>query len=99
MSTLDVLLERKEEIKAVLEKYGASNLSVYGSVARREDTENSDINFLVDLGPRTTLHERVLLIEDLQTDITALLGKQSNINDFCIGTMRDRANAEAVLIC
>ncbi len=100
MATLDVLLDQKKEnIKAVLDKYGASNLRVYGSVARREDTENSDINFLADI-PTGTLHSRVMLIEDLQKDLGDFLGKKEiRVNDLVIGAMWDQVNAEAILIC
>jgi len=38
-----VLQERREEILAIALKHGAFNVRVFGSVARGEETENSDI--------------------------------------------------------
>jgi predicted nucleotidyltransferase len=43
-----VLEERREEILAIALKHGAFNVRVFGSVARGEETENSDIDFLID---------------------------------------------------
>ncbi|MBD1868684.1 nucleotidyltransferase domain-containing protein [Cyanobacteria bacterium FACHB-471] len=36
------------QILAIAEKHGAYNVRVFGSVARGEATENSDIDFLLD---------------------------------------------------
>jgi len=38
-----LLQERREEILAIALKHGAFNVRVFGSVARGEETENSDI--------------------------------------------------------
>ena len=43
-----LLLERREEILEIAAKHGAFNVRVFGSVARGEETENSDIDFLID---------------------------------------------------
>ncbi|MCA6510430.1 MAG: nucleotidyltransferase domain-containing protein, partial [Pseudanabaena sp. M109S1SP2A07QC] len=43
-----LLQERREEILAIALKHGAFNVRVFGSVARGEETENSDIDFLID---------------------------------------------------
>jgi predicted nucleotidyltransferase len=43
-----------------------SNLRVFGSVVRGEDTGSSDIDFLVDPGPEATLFDLASLNEDLE---------------------------------
>ena len=43
-----LLQERREEILEIASKHGALNVRVFGSVARGEETENSDIDFLID---------------------------------------------------
>ncbi|MCF2145049.1 nucleotidyltransferase family protein [Desmonostoc muscorum LEGE 12446] len=43
-----LLQEKRAEILNIAAKHGASNLRVFGSVARGEETETSDIDFLVD---------------------------------------------------
>ena len=46
---LQTLLETKrDEIIKIATKHGAYNVRVFGSVARGEETPNSDIDFLVD---------------------------------------------------
>lgn len=39
------------ELDAVMRRYGATNPRLFGSVARGDATENSDIDILVDLDP------------------------------------------------
>lgn len=49
MMKLQQLLESKrEDILAVALRHGAFNVRVFGSVARGEETESSDIDLLVD---------------------------------------------------
>ncbi|WGV25148.1 nucleotidyltransferase family protein [Halotia branconii] len=43
-----LLQEKREEIINIATKHGAYNLRVFGSVARGEETEASDIDFLID---------------------------------------------------
>lgn len=43
-----------------------SNIRLVGSVARGEDTETSDVDFLVDTAPGTSLFDLGGLHEDLQ---------------------------------
>ncbi len=46
---LQTLLQKKrQEIIDIATKHGAYNVRVFGSVARGEETPNSDIDFLVD---------------------------------------------------
>ncbi len=46
--TLAMLREKRDQILALAAKHGASNVRVFGSVARGEATEHSDIDLLVD---------------------------------------------------
>lgn len=48
-SALDSVFEIREALKGGLAPLGATNLAVFGSVARREESEDSDIDLLVDL--------------------------------------------------
>ncbi len=45
---LDELHDKKEVIEALGRQYGARNIRVFGSVARREDLPDSDVDFLVE---------------------------------------------------
>jgi predicted nucleotidyltransferase len=45
---------------------GAYNIRVFGSVAQGEETENSDVDILVDLAPGRTIFDLGGLLHDLQ---------------------------------
>lgn len=47
MKTLAFLQKNRKEIYKIAEKYGVSNIRVFGSVARGEETKKSDVDFLV----------------------------------------------------
>lgn len=47
--------EKRSEIFRVAKKYGAHNVRVFGSVARGEADEKSDIDFLIDMEPGKSL--------------------------------------------
>jgi hypothetical protein len=67
MSTfLDLLKSNKAKILRIAEKYGASNIFVFGSVARKEANENSDIDLLVDLEPSRSLLDQIGFQQELE---------------------------------
>lgn len=48
----EMLRRHRSELVAAAEKLGLTNLRVFGSVARGEDTPQSDIDLMVELGPQ-----------------------------------------------
>jgi predicted nucleotidyltransferase len=71
-----VLQERREEIVAIALKHGAFNVRIFGSVARGEETENSDIDFLIDYDiKKISSWFPVRLIRDLE----GLLGRKVDV--------------------
>ncbi len=65
-TTLTELRTRRSEIIEIARARGASRVRVFGSVARGEATETSDIDFLVDLEPDRSLFDLGGLLMDLQ---------------------------------
>ncbi len=65
-----LLLQCREEVLAVAARHRARDVRVFGSVARAEDTEASDIDLLVDID-RPTLIDLIGINQDLGD----LLGK------------------------
>jgi predicted nucleotidyltransferase len=55
MSLADLIESRREEILEIARRNGADNLRVFGSVARGEDDEASDVDFLCDMQPGRSL--------------------------------------------
>jgi len=70
MALEDLLKAKREEILHVCAKYGAHNVRVFGSVARGEADELSDIDFLIELEPGRSLFD----LGGLQYDLEQLLG-------------------------
>lgn len=60
------LRQRRTALMAAAERHGASNLRVFGSVARGEDRPDSDVDLLVDLAPGTGLFGLATLERELQ---------------------------------
>ncbi len=70
MSNLkDVLQQQKDEILATADRYHAVNVRLFGSVARGDASEESDIDLLVDFLPGSTLLDQVALIQELSTKL------------------------------
>ena len=46
------IAELKEKISPILRAYGIKKASVFGSVSRGDDRPDSDVDLLVELGPR-----------------------------------------------
>jgi len=90
-----LLQEKREEILQIASKHGAFNVRVFGSVARGEETENSDIDFLIDYDlKKTSPWFPGGLIQDLE----ALLGRKVDIVPAkCLHYfIKDRVLAEAI---
>ena len=66
MSPSELLHEKREDILRVASNRGASNIRVFGSVARGEADSKSDIDLLVDLEPGRSLFDLGGLLMDLQ---------------------------------
>ena len=58
--------ERRDEILRIAGRRGAHSLRVFGSVARGEASENSDLDLLVAWEPGRSLLDHVALVQDLQ---------------------------------
>ena len=48
MSLKSLVQEKRDRILEIAAQHGAFNVRVFGSVARGEETEDSDIDFLID---------------------------------------------------
>ena len=95
MSLNELLQSNREEILRIAAKYGASNVRVFGSVARGEADEQSDIDLLVNMEPGRSLFDLGGLLADLEdllrcnVDVVTEDGLRNRI--------RDRVLKEAIL--
>ncbi len=94
----DALLRNREKIGAIMRRYaerGITNLRVFGSVAQQRDSEESDIDFLVDA-------EKIsyFTLGGLQSELEDLLGVSVDlvVSDAIKEGIRDGILAEAVTV-
>lgn len=64
-----LLVEHRERVIAIAHEHRAASIHVFGSVARGEDTPDSDIDFLVEFLPPLNLLTRIGLIDDLEAEL------------------------------
>lgn len=62
------LAQRRERVRAILTRHGVQRAQVFGSVARHQDTEASDLDLLVDL-PNATYVTLASLRADLEEEL------------------------------
>jgi hypothetical protein len=96
MGIQEIISSHKEQILALADKYGASDVRVFGSVARGTADERSDIDFLVDLVPGRSL----LDLEGFLYELQHLLGRPVDVITAAglRPRIRDRVLKEAVPI-
>lgn len=88
------LMAKRQEILDLAAKHGAFNVRLFGSVARGEATETSDLDFLVSMEKGRSLLDLIGLWQDLEE----LFGcKVDIITDGGISPyLKDRIYAEAI---
>lgn len=61
-----LLEQHREQILAIVHEYKGHSIAVFGSVARGEATSISDVDFLVDFDPSSSLLDLIHLEEALE---------------------------------
>lgn len=61
-----LLAQMRDDIKAIAGRHHASNVRVFGSVARGSDTTSSDLDILVHFSASATLYDQVGLTQELE---------------------------------
>ena len=91
---LEFVRDRKSEILELAASHGASNVRLFGSVARGDSREDSDVDLLVDLDAGRSLFDLGGLLMDLRD----LLGAEVDLIEAgCLHPyVRDRVLAEAI---
>ena len=90
----EILKEKREEILRIARKHGVGRISIFGSFARGEATEDSDIDLLIDVqGPTPPWFPGGLV-----ADLEELLGRRVDVveADAIRDGMRTRILKEAI---
>jgi predicted nucleotidyltransferase len=75
MTVAELLHEKRNEILRIAERHGARNVRVFGSAARGETTEESDVDLLVEAGDETSPWFPAGLVDELR----GLLGRPVDV--------------------
>lgn len=92
---MDIVIEsHKLELQALAQQYGLDSLFVFGSMARGDADEHSDVDLLIEKAPQLTGFE----LGTLQMDAQDLLGRRVDVLTVSAlhPLMRDRVLKEAV---
>jgi hypothetical protein len=94
--TLDDLRARRDEIIALAARYHASNVRVFGSVARGDATADSDYDLLVTMPKGTHLYDLAMFWQEMGD----LLGRKVDLlTDGALdGEFEQLVNEEAVAL-
>ena len=66
MELNEILKNRRGEILRIARSHGASDLRLFGSLARGEKAPNSDIDILVKLKPKASLLDLIAMKHELE---------------------------------
>ncbi|UJP08762.1 nucleotidyltransferase domain-containing protein [Microbacterium sp. KUDC0406] len=93
-TALSTVREHAAELQSEFAALGATGIAVFGSVARGDDHEGSDVDLLVDLAPDTGL----FALLRLQTTAERILGRSVDVvpRSDLKPTVRRNAQREAV---
>jgi predicted nucleotidyltransferase len=90
--TLGELRARRDEILEIASRHGVYNIRVFGSVARGEATDSSDVDLLVDVENGRSLFDLGAFYMDLRD----LLGYEFDVGTEIKPRLRADVAAEAV---
>ena len=96
MTAIDILQEKRDDVLKVAQQHGVTSVRVFGSVARGEESPESDIDLLVTTGPTVSSWFPAGLILDLEQ----LLGRHIDIvtETGLNPLIRDQVLSEAVAL-
>ncbi len=96
MTTMELIDDKREEIRRIAAKHGALSIRVFGSIVRGEAGPESDVDFLVEVGPTTSSWFPAGLMVDLED----LLGRRVEVvTDRALDPhLRDHVLHEAVTV-
>jgi len=66
MTLQELQTGKRAAILALAQRHGASNVRIFGSVARGQELPGSDLDILIDLDPGRNLFDMGGLLEDLR---------------------------------
>jgi hypothetical protein len=75
MATFQFLKNSRDEILRIAAKHGANNVRLFGSAAKGEASDGSDLDFLVEM----ELDRSLMDLAGLRNDLMDLLGRKVDV--------------------
>lgn len=96
MEVRELLEGKRADILRIAQSHGAKNVRIFGSVARGDACDASDVDFLVEFEPGTSLLQHAGMVVDLEE----LLGRKVDVvpEKMLKERIRDRVLREAVAL-
>ena len=66
MSVSNTIKSRREDILDITTKYGAKNVRVFGSMARGEESPDSDLDIIVEMDEGSSLLDIIAIKQDIE---------------------------------
>ena len=90
---LDEIKKKKQQLYQIAAKYGISRIYVFGSVARGENRDVSDIDFLIEIDENVS----ALCVGAFQYEVQQLLGTKIDvIPTFALQNIEDQAFVRSI---
>jgi uncharacterized protein len=86
------LENNRSQVREVLQRFGMTNPRVFGSAARGDDTDKSDLDILVDAPPGTSLYD----LAAVEVELEAILGCEVEVltKGFLASDIAERAEID-----
>ena len=96
MGISEIIATRRDAILAAALRHGVTSIKVFGSVARGDARDDSDVDFLVEVGPQHSAFFHGGLVADLED----VLGRRVDVvePDGLHHLLKDRILREAVRV-
>ena len=90
------LEKHRDQVREVLKRFRMENPRIFGSTARGEDTDQSDLDILVDVPPGTSLYD----LAGVEIELEAVLGCKVEVltKGFMAPDVIERAEADLILM-
>lgn len=82
--------QHRDAIRQIVERHHAKNPRIFGSVLRGQDTDDSDLDILIDTTEETSLFD----VGAIRTELTELLGVEVDV--LTPGALPDRWKQEVL---
>ena len=88
MPAINDIIGKRDQIVSIASQYKISNVRLFGSVLRKEENTESDIDFLVECGDDCSLFDLI----SLKYDLEEILGRKIDVvtSDSVHWTLRDK---------